>query len=706
MFFVKYKEYSTRIIPYMSKFVQISKSKYRTVVCDILPYERPLFFSNRFFARFLKRYGISIKDGRLTSLTISDNKELDSLLLLLGGAKDDDRKCFQYDISKDGLEKGRRLTVIHPFHQVQMIEFYDKYKTLLIDFCSRSNFSIRFPYKIATYQNDQEGFSQMLSDIDERIDTRESIKHFFAYKHYHNINYFYDDYRFIRAEKRFSCMLKVDLKDCFESIEPKSLSIAMFDMDMISCQGTLADDFCNLQQSFLSEHDGIVIGPEFSRIYAEIILQKIDVLLESSLSKKFQLENTKDYLFYRYVDDGFLFCKDSKIARFILNEYISILELYQLRINEKKVKLFDQRPFLEPITFIKHNLMVLIDSVFENRLETFKGFKKIQNNCYDTPTLIDFKSFVKSVRSIMASGGIDQSSDVKQKSDLNVHYKDIMSYLLGLMQKRLDALLKEFHDLYKQYREAEYKEIISEEGLEIKNKYENDFLDFTLNLVEICFYLLSCDLRMATSIKIVSLVNKLQLFVRGHYKFDDGTLSKKFSHIYITILDKRISEETQNLLDCNISNSYNTMEILNVLELQKIMSVQCQISEDSLMRFMNPQGYKKELNFFIVFELIHFINYSSNYEWLKSILYEWINSTLMRLLSPGESDTEAVLTAFELFCCPWTNEGLKQKWAIKLFGNQSAKVLQFASKQKDLFIRWHDYHVNEELQHVIGAEVY
>lgn len=696
----------------MSKFVQISKSKYRAVACDILPYERPLFFSNRFFARFLKRYGISIKDGRLTSLTKSDNEELDSLLLLLGGAKDDDRKCFQYNISKDGLEKGRLLTVIHPFHQVQMIEFYDKYKTLLIDFCSRSNFSIRFPYKIATYQNEQKGFSQMLSDIDIKVDTRESIKHFFAYKHYHNINLFYDDYRFIKAEKRFSCMLKVDLKDCFESIDPKSLSLAMFDLDMISCPGTLADDFCNLQQSFLSEHDGIVVGPEFSRIYAEIILQKIDVLLESHLSKKFQLESTKDYLFYRYVDDGFLFCENSKIAYIILNEYISILELYQLKINEKKIKLFDQRPFLEPITFIKHNLMVLIDSVFENRLETFKGFKKIQNNNYDTPTHIDFKSFVKSVRSIMASGGFNQSSDVNRFSDinqettLNVHYKDIMSYMLGLMQKRLDVLLKEFHDLYKQYREAEYKEILSEEGLEIKNKYENDFLEFTLNLVEICFYLLSCDLRMATSIRIVSLINKLQLFVRGHYIFDDGSLSKKFSQIYITILDKRISEETQSLLDYNRSNCYNTMEILNVLELQKIMSVPCQISEDSLMRFMNSQGYKKELNFFTVFELIHFINYSSNYDWLKSKLYEWINSTLMRLLSPGKSDTEAVLTAFELFCCPWTNEDMKQTWAIKLFGNKSAKVLQFASKQKDLFIRWHDYHVNEELQHVTGREVY
>lgn len=688
----------------MSKLVQISKSKYRTVISDVLPYEKPIFFSNRLFARFLKQYGIYIKDGRLVS-SKCNSKELDSLLLLLGGMKGDARKCFQYIITKDGQD-GRLLTVIHPFHQVQMLEFYDKYKTLMVDFCLRSNFSIRFPYKIAAFKKEQDDYSQVISDISDKIDTKESIKHFFAYKHYHNINFFFDDFRYLKAEKRFPFMLKLDLKDCFDNIEPKQLSQAMFDMDMKFCQGTMADSFCNLQQSFLSEKKGIVIGPEFSRIYAEIILQKIDILLESTLFKKNQWEKNKDYQFYRYVDDGFLFCKSSEMANSILSEYERLLKYYHLSVNDNKLKKFDQRPFIEPITFIKHNLMILIDTVFENRLKTFKGFKKVQNNDYDTPTCIDYKSFVSSVRSIMASGGQFQNADSKQEYTLNVHYKDIMSFLLGLIQKRLDVLLKEFNDLYKQYSEAEYNEIISDKGQEIKNKYENDFLDFTLNLVEICFYLLSCDPRMVTSITVVSLINKLQLFVRGHYRFNDGSISRKFNSIYITILDKRISDETQNLLNCNSSNCNHTMEILNVLELQKIMSVPCQISEDSLKRFMNLHDYKRKLNFFIVFELIHFINYSSNYEWLKSDLYAWIDSTIGRLLSPGESDTEAVLTAFELLCCPWTKEDIKRKWAVKLFGDQSAKVLQFASKQKDFFIRWRDYDVNEELQHINSTEVY
>ena len=665
----------------MSKFVQISKSKYRTIICDVLPYEKPIFFSNRFFARFLKRYGIRIQDGRLVA-TKNKCEGLDALLLLLGGMKDDKRPCFQYHITKDGHESGRCLTVIHPFHQVQMVDFYDKYKSLLLDFCKRSSFSIRYPYKIATYQKKKKGFYHLISDTANSINTKESIRHFFAYKYYHNINDFYDDYRYLRAEKRFPFMLRVDLQNCFESINPNLLSRAVFDMDMESCPGTMADCFYKLQCSFLSKENGIVIGPEFSRIFAEMVLQKIDLLLERGLLNGYGLEKTKDYLFYRYVDDGFIFCK------------------YHLYIKKEKTRLYSQRPFLESITCIKQSLTKLIDSVFESRLETLKGIKKFQKDDYDTPTVIDYKSFVRSIRSIIGSAGHNQEGIP------NVLYKDVMSFMLGLITKRLNTLLSQFNDLYRQYSEAEYIGIISEKGKDIKDKYENDFLIFLFNLIEILFYLLSCDLRMSTSIKVVSLINKLQLFVRGRYKFEDGTISQKFDTVYISILDKRISDETQTLLDCNIPNSFNMMEILNTLELQKLMSIPCQISENALKNYLRQSNYSECFNFFTVFELLHFINYSSNYDWLKSDLYSWIDKTLERLFILGQSDTEAVLTAFELLCCPWADHEKKQKWAEKFFGTQSSNVLQLASKQKDIFICWHDYDVSEELQHMNSAEVY
>ena len=296
----------------MSKILHVSNSKYRAVISEMLPYERPVFFTNRFFARFLKYYGIRTKDDSLVATRHEEEAGLKEFLLILGGQNGALRTCFQYNISKDGHEDGRCLSVIHPFHQVKMVEFYDKYKMLLIDFCQRSHFSVRYPYKVADFQKKQKGYHKLYSDDAEPIDTHESLKHFFAYKQYRNINFFYGDYRFLRAEKKFRKMTKLDLEHCFENISPELLAEAMFGHDVNECLGSMAFEFCQLQKDFLNTKTGIVIGPEFSRIYAEIILQRIDLTTERQLEKN-GIKRNIDYIFYRYVDDGFLFYNDSSI---------------------------------------------------------------------------------------------------------------------------------------------------------------------------------------------------------------------------------------------------------------------------------------------------------------------------------------------------------------------------------------------------------
>ena len=164
----------------MSKLLRVSKSKYRVVISDVLPYERPVFYSNRFFARFLKYYGIEVEEGMLVARRHGDDPGLKDFLEILGGRKGAERRSFQYLISKDGHREGRRLTVIHPFHQVEMADFYGRYKMLIIDYCMRSNFSIRFPYKVADCQKKQKGFHKVYSDDASPVDTSESLKHFFG----------------------------------------------------------------------------------------------------------------------------------------------------------------------------------------------------------------------------------------------------------------------------------------------------------------------------------------------------------------------------------------------------------------------------------------------------------------------------------------------------------------------------------------------
>lgn len=683
----------------MSKLIHVSKSKYRVVISDILPYERPVFFSNRFFARFLKYYGVEVEGDVLVARHHSDEPGLKEFLEILGGKAGAIRRSFHYSITKDGNEEGRCLSVIHPFHQVKMVEFYDRYKMLLIDFCLRSNYSIRFPYKIADYQKKQKGYHKIYSDDAEPVDTSESLKHFFAYKYYKNINFFYGDYRFLRAEKKFRNMTKLDLEHCFESIIPNTLSNAMFGHDMKDCEGSLAFDFCRLQNKFNHPNKGIIIGPEFSRIYAEIILQRIDCELERLLEKK-GIYRSKDYIFYRYVDDGFLYFNDDKVQKRFMYHYRLELNRYGLCINQKKIVKFKQRPFIEPLSIAKGMILHLIDERFQNRLETFKGFIHSQNNRIDTPIVLDFKTFVNDVRTIMCTCGVN-------KKNGNIRYKEITSFLLGAIQTRLVQLIRDFNLLYGQYCRAEVDASINEQGRIIKDKYEREFVDFSKSIVEVLFYFLGCDMRMSTSLKVVAIISKLQLFVRGNYDIDEFSKSDKFPEYSIGKLDEKISDEIASLFLNTTPKKSNLMEMLNILEVEKSMLAKNQISPKVLSDFWQKcEKNSVNLNFFTVFEMIHFIKGANGYADLNIKLYDWIDKQINTLNHSNESSAETVLTFMETMCCPWIDNETKIKYSRLLCNNAFDKIYNFAQKQKNLFIKWHGYQLDEAIQQINSAEVY
>jgi hypothetical protein len=690
----------------MGRFVRVKNSKYRVVVSDALPYEHPAFFTNRFFARFLKYYGVVVKDGQLEATRNKDEEGLKEFLSILGGKRGDIRLCYQYTISKPGKDEGRRLTVIHPYHQVQLVEFYDRYKKLLIEFCKRSHFSIRYPYKVASYQKKANGFHKFISDDVQEWESNDRLRHFFVYRYYGNINHFYGDYRFLRAEKQFSCLKKLDLTECFDRIVPEDLSEALFEVPMENATGSLAHCFCLLQKSFHQslpgEVTGIVIGPEFSRIYAEMILQAVDVRTERRLEKEFNLHHTRDYRFYRYVDDGFLFYNEDRVNIIFSCVYSEELKRFNQQINRKKVSVFKQRPFVEPLAVAKEELLNLVNEMFENRLKTFKGFMYSQQGRYDSPIHTDYKIFINRVRAIIAAS--KTSKDV-------VTYDKLTLFLLGLIRVRLERLLGDFNVLYRQYQYVDYKLDIDEKGLRIKDYYEASFIDFARELTEILFFLLNSDSRMSTSLKVVAIINLLQMFVRGRYWFEEEeAFSAKFPIAKIKFLDGKISDETSNYIKNKESLSAGVMETLNVLELQKVMSMGERISPNVLHSYLSNIGKLKRneesLDFFSAFELLHLIQGNAVYSDVSDLVYCWIDKKMNELEMVGRSSAEAVLTFLELLCCPWIDEGFRKRWEQKLFPGSEDKIDNFARRQKDIFVKWRNYRLLEEMQLINSSEVY
>src|SRR5690606_34955423 len=227
----------------------------------------------------------------------------------------------------------RELCVIHPVSQRKMVAFYEKYKNIIIYYSSLSPFSIRKPSQVAnfTFYNDilhkkNEDKDLQHSQIEQDDSEYENLKSFFSYRKYSNIHKFYESYQFHRSEKKYNKLLKIDVTKCFDSIYTHPLPWALFNKNIIKTNidpslSTFGGEFDRLMQDLnANETNGITIGPEFSRIFAELILQQIDINIYEKLKTNDingkNLIHKVDYEIFRYVDDYFiLYNNDSDVER-------------------------------------------------------------------------------------------------------------------------------------------------------------------------------------------------------------------------------------------------------------------------------------------------------------------------------------------------------------------------------------------------------
>lgn len=149
------------------KKIRLKYKKERVLFSDVLPYEMPFIFSNRYFYRFLVKNEIQIDNERLVWGNNVDRGVIAILAFLFKSsyAALESDKCinlsgnniknlkripFTYRILHK-QNKYRELTIINPVNQIQMVDFYDKYNSLMIYYTNLDRFSLRHPSKVACY---------------------------------------------------------------------------------------------------------------------------------------------------------------------------------------------------------------------------------------------------------------------------------------------------------------------------------------------------------------------------------------------------------------------------------------------------------------------------------------------------------------------------------------------------------------------------
>ena len=341
-----------------------STDKYRTVITDTSPYEVPIIFSNDGFYKNLITY------QRKSELL---NKLIHCLLI-----KD---RIFttplNYNIVKD-TDSVRTLSLIHPWSQVSTADFYDTYKQLICEFSERSPFSIRKATKVGksyffnskiSEKNKYKKQSVDITGIDTLIRNPAS---YFTYSGVDRLYLFFLSGDYINLEKKYTYQLSLDIGRCFDSIYTHSIAWVTSTKSIaknFTSSVTFGNQFDKLmQKQNYNETNGICIGPEVSRIFAEIILGKVDQNLSKKLSAH-GLKQNKEYACRRYVDNYYFFSSSEEVLSKVQHELSLELSEYKLHLNQGKTELL-KRPFYSAMSLVIDNTRESIYKLWNLIIET------------------------------------------------------------------------------------------------------------------------------------------------------------------------------------------------------------------------------------------------------------------------------------------------------------------------------------------------
>lgn len=311
-------------------------NKYRVLLTEVLPYELPLVLNNEAFYE-------NMQDDVLHNLFICVFSKCVK--------KKDWTIPFDYNVRRIGGEKSRKLSLLHPLTQLDCVDHYEKYDEYMLNLCSHSPFSIRFISKKAkcVFPPEDEGDANNDTAQDEEIgqiieldnnEIEKRYRSYFSYKKYDLAYKFFESGDNLRLEQKFSHMMTLDISGCFYHIYTHTIAWAVkgkeVAKDCINAD-TFEKNFDQLMQhTNYNETNGIVVGPEISRIFAEIILQAVDLAILRQLKDKGYTLG-RDYEIRRYVDDSYVYANSRKVLDDICNAYKEQLAYYKLDLNEKHV---------------------------------------------------------------------------------------------------------------------------------------------------------------------------------------------------------------------------------------------------------------------------------------------------------------------------------------------------------------------------------
>lgn len=603
---------------------------WRTLITDTVPFEVPIIYSNDGFYRNLSDY--AKKSSKLKKL-------IDALVLK-------ERRFtipLRYNIVNDN-QRVRTLSLLHPHGQVKLAQFYESYNHLICEYGHRSPFSIRKPTKIGAYfflpSSLSKGDMYKRTSVDvlgiDRI--ARSPASYFSYSGFDRLYKFFlsDDY--VRLEKRYRLQLSLDIGKCFDSIYTHSIAWAVKSMD-VAKNNIRAHSFGNafdevMRRVNYNETSGICIGPEASRIFAEIILAKVDETVLNNLNAK-GIKEKIHYQCRRYVDDYFVFANSEDVLAHVHHEISNALRSFKLHLNEQKTETLG-RPFYSGKSLAIDRAKLAIErhldfeEIFSNQAaahptNTWNGGPNFRTKRGHRAL---FGSLTREVKAACYSSGMG--------------YDSVANYLISTVVRQIIVLV----DTYP-------KTTCDEHGLEVTLKYRA-----AINLLlDVAFYYFTLHPTVASSLRLSRAIVRVGQHLSEHDK--DGF---KFATELILRWTHQLSR-SPTFSNLSLMDDVVPIELINIL-----LSLQ-EFSGDGMLEaeIMDSSGLETATD--IYFQVVGRLYIYRNHPSLSTRKYALFELVCKKLQYENNLSTDSQLThlLLDLLTCPFIASSKREKLLLDLW---------------------------------------
>lgn len=625
----------------------------RILLSETSPEDVPVIFSNKWFYQHMNEYHHDKNHS-------DDFKRKTIEAIFICRDEDRDFVPLKYSILKPngGL---RHLGILHPASQNQMVEFYKEFDKRIINYTTKSLFTLRSPCKVAT----KSYYDEKLTNDDDKPPTT-----YFAYR-YTRLSGFFGSKEFLSLERKYNKFWSLDISRFFESIYTHSISWAVKGKGFAK-ETRSSSDFAGLfdrlmQRSNFNETNGIIIGNEVSRVFAEIILQAVDIELLETLNK-LNLKVGIDYDIKRYVDDYFVFSTDDATLEIITSALESLLRFYKLHFNENKT-IKNERPFITGVTRAKIQtedaISWLFKTIFEIKNEKLSKLRK--------PNQVKRKFIDK----VMAGSFQD-----------NKAYSVMCGYVISALHNKLLDII-------------ESNELNKSDYVDVKNSL--------LVLLEIAFHLFNVSPTSNNSVKLCSICKLLHDMYSKNYPDEIDSIILSISSFIKQFFESSVIKERAHLTDFSVP-----IEFANLLCISSSMGSEYLLSPKIIKDIFCLNSLKARAedyidkedctDYFNIVSALFYIKQHPEYNRIRSDVIKEANKRLHRL-DRIRFDARICFLFLDCMSCPYIDIKSKTNWAKKaekvLFGKElapkeSESFLEQLVNNK-WFVCWSDEIVLDEL---------